>query len=619
MKFAHKLTLALLVVLAVVLSLCNTVLIGQQFRQELHTAQETLSADWQRESRVMQRTLVTPGSGSLAARVGSYLQAITEQNSLACAAYSVDGTSLYYALPTAVPLSEVEALLAQDGEPRMVLANNHTLLCAGTVVLPERCITLVIAQDAAPVWQARQARTRNALIVELLAMVLAGGLVLLLCRRMTRPLEQLEQASRQIAAGAYSQRTAIHGSDEIASLSRSFDEMAQAVEGTVQTLQQNARQKDDFVAAFTHELKTPMTSILGFAAAGELKTKPTQHSVKELQSVGIQPDVLVLRAEHPLSDGLRKKVAQFCNVDDKAVVQSIDAETIYEVPLLMQAQGLDSTILEKMGLPVGETPGLGPWRKFLERRHAAETKEPINIALVGKYDLQDAYKSIREALSQAGTYNDRKVEVHFVNSEKLTDENVAEALKGMAGVMIGPGFGQRGIDGKFVAIKYTRTHDIPTFGICLGMQCIAIEFARNVLGYADADSREMDEKTPHNVIDIMEEQKAITNMGGTMRLGAYECVLQKGSKAYLAYGEEHIQERHRHRYEFNNDYKAQYEAAGMKCVGINPESDLVEIVEIPALKWFIGTQFHPEYSSTVLNPHPLFVAFVKAAIENEKN
>ena len=240
MKFAHKLTLALLVVLAVVLSLCNTVLIGQQFRQELHTAQETLSADWQRESRAMQRTLVTPGSGSLAARVGSYLQAITEQNSLACAAYSVDGTSLYYALPTGVPLSEVEALLAQDGEPRMVLANNHTLLCAGTVVLPESCITLVIAQDAAPVWQARQNRTRNALIVELLAMVLAGGLVLLLCRRMTRPLEQLEQASRQIAAGAYSQRTAIHGSDEIASLSRSFDEMAQAVEGTVQTLQRTA-------------------------------------------------------------------------------------------------------------------------------------------------------------------------------------------------------------------------------------------------------------------------------------------------------------------------------------------------------------------------------------------
>ena len=245
--------------------------------------------------------------------------------------------------------------------------------------------------------------------------------------------------------------------------------------------------------------------------------------------------------------------------------------------------------------------------------------------------MQDAYKSIREALSQAGTYNDRKVSVDFVNSEKLTEENVAEALKGtkipslniavctnkdMDGIIICPGFGERGISGKFVAIKYARTHDIPTFGICLGMQCIAIEFARNVLGYTDADSREMNEKTPHNVIDIMEEQKSITNMGGTMRLGAYECILQKGSKAYEAYGTEHIQERHRHRYEFNNQYKAEYEAAGMKCVGINPESDLVEIVEIPKLKWFVGTQFHPEYSSTVLNPHPLFVAFIKASVES---
>ena len=355
-----------------------------------------------------------------------------------------------------------------------------------------------------------------------------------------------------------------------------------------------------------------LTLVPYLSASGELKTKPTQHSVKELQSAGIQPDVLVLRTEHELSSTLRKKVALFCNVDEKAVVQSIDAPTIYEVPILMQAQGLDETILKKMGLPVGDTPGLGPWRAFLERRHKAETTEPVHIALVGKYDLQDAYKSIREALSQAGTYNDRKVSVDFVNSEKLTDENVAEALKGMSGVLIGPGFGERGIAGKFVAIKYARTHDIPTFGICLGMQCIAIEFARNVLGYADANSREMDEKTPHNVIDIMEEQKSITNMGGTMRLGAYECVLQEGSKAYEAYGTEHIQERHRHRYEFNNAYKAEYEAAG-----INPESDLVEIVEIPALKWFVGTQFHPEYSSTVLHPHPLFVAFVKAAIENE--
>ena len=334
-------------------------------------------------------------------------------------------------------------------------------------------------------------------------------------------------------------------------------------------------------------------------------------------SVAAQVGTAPLRTEHELSNNLRKKVALFCNVDENAVVQSIDAPTIYEVPILMQSQGLDATILKKMGLPVGDTPGLGPWRAFLERRHKAEETAPLHIALVGKYDLQDAYKSIREALSQAGTYNDRKVSVDFVNSEKLTDENVAEALKGMAGVLIGPGFGERGVAGKFVAIKYARTHNIPTFGICLGMQCIAIEFARNVLGYADANSREMDEKTPHNVIDIMEEQKSITNMGGTMRLGAYECVLLKDSKAYEAYGTEHIQERHRHRYEFNNSFKEAYEAAGMKCVGINPESDLVEIVEIPALKWFVGTQFHPEYSSTVLHPHPLFVAFVKAAIENE--
>ena len=360
-----------------------------------------------------------------------------------------------------------------------------------------------------------------------------------------------------------------------------------------------------------------LTLIPYMAASGELKTKPTQHSVKELQSAGIQPDILVLRAEHELNANLRKKVAQFCNVDEDAVVQSIDAPTIYEVPILMQAQKLDATILKKMGLPVGDTPGLGPWRSFLERRHKAEQKPALHIALVGKYDLQDAYKSIREALSQAGTYNDRKVEVDFVNSEKLTEDNVAEALKDKAGILIGPGFGERGIPGKLIAAKYAREHDIPTFGICLGMQCIAIEFARNVLGLADANSREMDAKTPHNVIDIMEEQKSITNMGGTMRLGAYECVLRPGSKAYEAYGTEHIQERHRHRYEFNNQYRDAYEAAGMKCVGINPESDLVEVVEIPTLKWYIGTQFHPEYSSTVLHPHPLFLSFVKAAIENE--
>ena len=320
-----------------------------------------------------------------------------------------------------------------------------------------------------------------------------------------------------------------------------------------------------------------LTYVPYLAAAGELKTKPTQHSVKELQSVGIQPDILVLRTEHELSLGLRKKVALFCNVDENAVIQSKDMPTIYEVPLRMQEQKLDITILEKMGLPVGETPSLGPWKDFLNRRYNATEK--VRIALVGKYDLQDAYKSILEALSQAATYNDRKADIHFVNSEKLTDDNIAEALKDMDGVIICPGFG------------------------------------RNVLGYEDANSREMDEKTPHNVIDIMEEQKSVTNMGGTMRLGAYECVLDKDSKAYEAYQSEHIQERHRHRYEFNNDYKEEYIKAGMKCTGINPESDLVEIVEIPALKWFVGVQFHPEYSSTVLKPHPLFLSFIKAAIE----
>ena len=356
-----------------------------------------------------------------------------------------------------------------------------------------------------------------------------------------------------------------------------------------------------------------LTYVPYLAAAGELKTKPTQHSVNKLQSMGIQPDILVLRTEHPINSSIKKKVALFCNVDEHAVVESLDMPTIYEVPLRMQEQGLDATILEKTGLPVGETPSLGPWRAFLDRRHKATEK--VKIGLVGKYDLQDAYKSILEAISQASTYNDRKSEIRFINSEKLTEANVEEEMKGLDGVIIGPGFGPRGIDGKFVAIKYCRTHNMPTLGICLGMQCIAIEFARNVLGYADANSREMDEKTPHNVIDIMEEQKAITNLGGTMRLGSYECTLIQGSKAFEAYKSEHIQERHRHRYEFNNEFKAEFEKAGMKCTGFNPESDLVEIVEIPTLKWFVGVQFHPEYSSTVLKPHPLFLAFIKAAID----
>jgi len=359
-----------------------------------------------------------------------------------------------------------------------------------------------------------------------------------------------------------------------------------------------------------------LTYVPYLSAAGEVKTKPTQHSVKELQSVGIQPDILVLRTDKHLDNDIRKKVAAFCNVDLDCVVQSENMPSIYEVPVNMQAQGLDAAILRKCGEEVKPAPTLGPWKQFLDKLRKA-TKE-VHIGLVGKYDLQDAYKSIREGLLQAGTYNDHKTILHFVNSEHLTNDNVAEELKGLDGVVICPGFGQRGIEGKLIAIKYTRINNIPTFGICLGMQMMVIEFARNVLGYSDANSREMDEKTDHNVIDIMEEQKNITNMGGTMRLGAYECVIRQNSHAFNIYKQEHIQERHRHRYEFNNNYEKEFQRNGMMCVGHNPESDLVEIVEIPSLKWFIGTQFHPEYQSTVLKPHPLFLDFIKTAIENKK-
>ncbi len=364
-----------------------------------------------------------------------------------------------------------------------------------------------------------------------------------------------------------------------------------------------------------------LTYVPYLKAADELKTKPTQHSVKELQGMGIQPDILVLRTERHLDDSMRLKVASFCNVDLECVVQSEDVPSIYEVPVRMQRQGLDAAILRKTGIPVGETPAMIPWNSFLNKQRNA-TRE-INVALVGKYDLQDAYKSIRESLNLAGIYNDVKTRILFINSEEITTGNIAEKLRGMAGVVICPGFGRRGIEGKIIAAEYTRTHDIPTFGICLGMQMMVIEFARNVLGYKDADSAEfskVDKLTSEQVdkiyvIDMMEEQKSVTDMGGTMRLGAYECELVPGSRSFDAYGGETlIRERHRHRYEFNNRYKEQYEANGMKCVGINPAADLVEIVEIPALKWYIGTQFHPEYSSTVLRPHPLFMDFIKTCV-----
>lgn len=359
-----------------------------------------------------------------------------------------------------------------------------------------------------------------------------------------------------------------------------------------------------------------LTYVPYLGAAKELKTKPTQHSVKELQQLGIRPEILILRTEHEVPAGMRRKIAQFCNVEPEAVIQSRDCPSIYEVPVMLHRQGLDDIVLRKTGVDpstVGE-PQMGPWMSFLEKMNRAE--EEVTIGLVGKYvELQDAYKSINESLFQAATYNDRRLRLVYIHSEKLTEANVGEKLAGMDGVVIAPGFGQRGIEGKFTALRWCREHDVPTFGICLGMQCMVIEFARDVLGLTAANSTEMDPSTPDNVIDLMEEQKSITDKGGTMRLGAYDCRLQPGSRAAEAYGATDISERHRHRFEFNNDYRDRFEAAGMKCVGENPATHLVEVVEIPDKRWFIGTQYHPEYSSTVLSPNPIFISFVKAAIK----
>lgn len=353
-------------------------------------------------------------------------------------------------------------------------------------------------------------------------------------------------------------------------------------------------------------------------AAKELKTKPTQHSVKQLQQLGIQPDILVLRTEHDIPAGMRKKIAQFCNVAPDAVVQSVDAPSIYDVPIMMHEQHLDEIVLRNLDVEPKGQPDMGPWKEFLTKMHSA--KDSVKIGLVGKYvELQDAYKSINEALFQAATYNDRRLDLKYIHSERVTPDNVEEQLKDLDGVIIAPGFGMRGIEGKFVALEWCRKHDIPTFGICLGMQCMVIEFARNVLGLKDANSTEMEPHTTHNVIDLMEEQKSISNMGGTMRLGAYDCRLTEGSHVAKAYGKTDIRERHRHRFEFNNDYRHRFEEAGMKCVGENPETHLVEVVELPDKRWFIGTQYHPEYSSTVLSPSPLFLDFVKSAIEYQKS
>ena len=370
----------------------------------------------------------------------------------------------------------------------------------------------------------------------------------------------------------------------------------------------------------TDSLCIHLTYVPYIAAAKELKTKPTQHSVKQLQQLGIQPDILVLRTEHPITAEARRKIALFCNVSPEAVIQSADVPSIYEVPVKMHEQHLDEIVLRKTGVtPEGE-PDMAPWLHFLDKLHAS--KKPVTIGLVGKYvELQDAYKSINEALFHAATYNDRKLDLRYIHSEKLNDGNADEQLSPLDGVIIAPGFGQRGIEGKFTALKWAREHDIPTFGICLGMQCMVIEFARDVLGLADANSTEMNPLTTHKVIDLMEEQKSISNMGGTMRLGAYDCRLRPGSLAAKAYGKPEVSERHRHRFEFNDDYRQAFEQAGMSCVGENPHTHLVEVVEIPGKRWFLGTQYHPEYSSTVLNPNPLFLSFIGAAISyaDEKN
>ena len=356
-----------------------------------------------------------------------------------------------------------------------------------------------------------------------------------------------------------------------------------------------------------------LTYVPFIAAAKEYKTKPTQHSVKQLQELGVQPDMLVLRTEHELNPEILRKVALFCNVSKEAVIQSIDVPTIYEVPLMLQRQRMDSIALEKLGLEVGPTPELNPWKDFLNRKKRAT--DVVRIGLVGKYvELQDAYKSIDESLLIASIYNDRKLDLRLIHSEKINDANAAELLADLDGVVIAPGFGQRGVEGKFAALRYLREHDIPTLGICLGMQCMVIEFARDVLGLEGANSTEMDPQTPYPVIDLMEDQKNVVNMGGTMRLGTYDCTLRPGSHICAAYGKEHIQERHRHRFEFNNEYKDRFEAAGMQCVGENPDTGLVEAVEVSGLRWFIGVQYHPEYTSTVLSPNPLFMGFIKAAI-----
>ena len=360
-----------------------------------------------------------------------------------------------------------------------------------------------------------------------------------------------------------------------------------------------------------------LTLVPYLSAAAELKTKPTQHSVKTLMESGINADVLVCRTEHELSDDIRDKLALFCNVKREAVIQSIDADTIYDVPLLMLEEGLDSVVLNLLKLPDNVTPDLANWKAFLSR--LKNPNQHIRIGLVGKYvELQDSYKSILEAFIHAGAANEVKVEVVSIHSEHLTPENCAKKLENLHGLLVAPGFGSRGIEGKISAIKYVRENNIPFFGICLGMQMAVIEFSRNVLGIIDANSTEMEEQTPNPVISLMDEQKEVENKGGTMRLGAWDCALSPDSRAHKIYQKNAISERHRHRYELNNAYIEQLNSHGLKATGVNPDTGLAEIVEIDSHTWFMGVQYHPEYKSTVLTPHPLFSAFVQACSQYAK-
>jgi CTP synthase len=355
-----------------------------------------------------------------------------------------------------------------------------------------------------------------------------------------------------------------------------------------------------------------LTLVPFLAAAGELKTKPTQHSVKTLLESGVQPDIIVCRTDRSLNEGLKEKIARFCNVDSSSVIESIDAKTIYEVPILMQKENLDAEVLRKTRMPIDSSPDLKKWEEFLYKLD--NPKNEVTIGLVGKYvELKDAYKSISESFIHAGAANECKVNVKSIHSEYLDQDNVAEKLAGLDGILVAPGFGERGIEGKIEAIRYVRENNIPFLGICLGMQCAVIEFARNVLGYKSAHSTEMNPDTKYPVIDLMEEQKKIKGLGGTMRLGTYPCRIEKKSKVYDIYQKSNISERHRHRYEFNNEYFDEYQKNGMISVGINPNENLVEIIELKDHPWFIGVQFHPEYQSTVAKPHPLFVGFVQAA------